>query len=451
MNYHIGNAGGECGRHILPDFVAYIISQDISVHLKNGEMLDYIKKTPSVTLPELMLHDPSNTPWYKNGIMKIFHLQLDRLKEKERTLVSHQREDFLKQDFILRGNSIKPVNSESSLIMAREDQELLPDQQFLGDITRILSPGSPTRSSQRSEKRREAQSPVLSPGEPKIIKRAKHHPAPENSPHISSVLFAAQPPQQKVTREEALMGWAHACDNLVVALTVENRQLQSSNATLRLTNKSLNTNLQNGQREYMILDEKLTTAKATITRNDTAVRKHQKHLIELGHCKESLCESKQQNQMLITRLENALEYARETDAKLLRSKSDLLASEEGVMRQIKENVDLTEQLLSVTNSTTIKLRDAHRNYASQLQAEIDKRLAVELNLQRSDRRLSVSFSDKQRVSAEKSITQINDLKLKAKQSRSIHLVFFLNSLNNATNKFLVGYNTRSTKRTSAAT
>ena len=247
------------------------------------------------------------------------------------------------------------------------------------------------------------------------------------------------------------MGWAQSCDDVVVALTVENQQLQSSNATLRLTNKSLNTNLRNGQREYMILDEKLTTAKATITQTNTAVRKHQKHLFDLGHCKESLCESKQQNQMLITRLENALEYARETDAKLLRSKSDLLASEEGVMRQIKENVDLTEQLLSVTNSTTIKLRDAHRNYASQLQAEIDKRLAVELNLQRSDRRLSVSFSDKQRVSAEKSITQINDLKLKAKQSRSIHLVFFFNSLNNATNKFLVGYNTRSTKRTSAAT
>ena len=174
----------------------------------------------------------------------------------------------------------------------------------------------------------------------------------------------------------------------------------------------------------MILNKKLTTAKATITRNHTAVRKQQKHLFELGNCKESLCDSKQQNQMLITRLENALEYARETDAKLLRSKSDLLASEEGVMRQIKENVDLTEQLLSVTNSTTIKLRDAHRNYASQLQAEIDERLAVELNLQRSDRRLSVSFSDKQRVSAEKSTTQINDLKLQTNESRSIHLVFF---------------------------
>ena len=242
---------------------------------------------------------------------------------------------------------------------------------------------------------------MLSPGEPKTIKRAKHHPAPENSPHISSVLFAAQPPQQQVTREEALMGWAHACDNLVVALTVENRQLQSSNATLRLTNKSLNTNLQNGQREYMILDENLTTAKATITRNHTACRKHQEHLLELGNCKESLCESKQQNQMLITRLENALEYARETDAKLLRSKSDLLASEEGVMRQIKESVDLTEQLLSVTNSTTIKLRDARRNYESRLQAEIEKRQATELNLQRSERRLSVSFSDKQRVNAGK--------------------------------------------------
>jgi hypothetical protein len=425
-------------------------------------MLDYIKETPLVTLPELMLHDPSNTPWYNNGNMKTFHLKMGRLKEKVQTLVSHRREDFRKQDFILRGNSLKPVTSESSLIMAREDQELFPVQQFPGDITRILSPVSPTReetlttegivdSSQRSDKRREAQSPVLSPGEPKIIKRAKYHPAPENSPHISSVSFATQPLQRQVTREEALMGWAQSCDDVVVALTVENQQLQSSNATLRLTNKSLNTNLRNGQREYMILDEKLTTAKATITQTDTAVRKHQKHLIELGHCKESLCESKQQNQMLITRLENALEYARETDAKLLRSKSDLLASEEGVMRQIKENVDLTEQLLSVTNSTTIKLRDAHRNYASQLQAEIDERLAVELNLQRSDRRLSVSFSDKQRVSAEKSITQINDLKLKAKQSRSIHLVFFFNSLNNATNKFLVGYNTRSTKRTSAAT
>ena len=98
--------------------------------------------------------------------------------------------------------------------------------------------------------------------------------------------------------------------------------------------------------------------------------------------------------MLTTRLENALKYAREVDAKLLRSKSDLLTSEEGLMRQIKESVDLTEQLLSVTNSTTIKLLDARRIYASQLQAEIDKRLAAELNLQRSERRLSVSFSDK---------------------------------------------------------
>jgi hypothetical protein len=44
MNYQEMQAGGECGRHILPDFVAYIISQDISVHLKNGEMLDFIKK-----------------------------------------------------------------------------------------------------------------------------------------------------------------------------------------------------------------------------------------------------------------------------------------------------------------------------------------------------------------------------------------------------------------------
>ena len=80
MNYHTGNAGGECGRHILPAFVAYIISQDISVHLKNGEMLDFIKETPLVTLPELMLHDPSNTPWYKNGNMKTFHLKMGRLQ-----------------------------------------------------------------------------------------------------------------------------------------------------------------------------------------------------------------------------------------------------------------------------------------------------------------------------------------------------------------------------------
>ena len=156
--------------------------------------------------------------------------------------------------------------------------------------------------------------------------------------------------------------------------------------------------------------------------------------------------------MLITRLENALKYARDVDVKLLRSKSDLLASEEGVMRQIKESVDLTEQLLSVKNSTTIKLRDARRNYESRLQAEVEKRQAAELNLQRSERRLSVSFSDKQSVSAGKAISQIDDLKLQAKESRSIHLVFvFFNSPNNATNKFLVGCNTRSTKRTSATT
>ena len=122
--------------------------------------------------------------------------------------------------------------------MAREDQELFPVQQFPGDITRILSPVSPTReetlttegivdSSQRSDKRREAQSPVLSPGEPKIIKRAKHHPAPENSPRISSVSFATQPLQRQVTREEALMGWAQSCDDVVVALSVENGQLQT--------------------------------------------------------------------------------------------------------------------------------------------------------------------------------------------------------------------------------
>ena len=191
-------------------------------------MLDYIKKTPLVTLPELMLHDPSNSAWYKNAKMASSHGKLGRLKDKVSKLTSLRREDFRKQDFILRGNSIKPALSESSLIKAREDQELLPVQQFLGDITRILSPVSPTREetrltdgivhcSQRSDKCREAQSPVLSQGVPKRIKHAKDNPAPENSPHISSMSFATQPPQQQVTREEVLMGWAQSCDDLVVA------------------------------------------------------------------------------------------------------------------------------------------------------------------------------------------------------------------------------------------
>ena len=148
----------------------------------------------------------------------------------------------------------EPVISESSLIMAREDQELLPVQQFLGDIARILLPVSPTReeprttggivdSSQRSDKRR-----------PKIIKRAKHYPASASSPLIRSVSFASQPLQCHVTQ-----GWAQSCEDVIVALRVENEKLQSSNATLRLTNQALNANLRNGQKEYSLLNTNLAT------------------------------------------------------------------------------------------------------------------------------------------------------------------------------------------------
>ena len=57
-------------------------------------MLDYIKKTPLVTLPELMLHDPSNSAWYKNANMASFHVKLGRLKDKVSKLTSLRREDF---------------------------------------------------------------------------------------------------------------------------------------------------------------------------------------------------------------------------------------------------------------------------------------------------------------------------------------------------------------------